>query len=106
MGKPNTKPFDRMIATAEAKLTAVRNGEISSLNAGEQTRVFFHIGRGVRRVIRGKGTSGPDRAIDRIFEGAEERYAADVTEAKKARQKLIGDAAAARVAKRAESKWW
>jgi len=104
--KPNTRHLDRQIRDAEAKLQRVRNGEVTALAGGEQARVFLHIGRGVRRVMRGKSTSGPDRAVDRVFVGAEERIAAELQAAKTARQAVINEAAAAKVAKRAESKWW
>ncbi|MGW1365046.1 hypothetical protein ACWCQP_47670 [Streptomyces chartreusis] len=106
MAKPNTRQFDQLIRTAERKLQGVRNGEISALSAGEQTKVFFHIGRGVRRVVRGKGTSGPDKAIDRIFAAAEERYGAELQAAQQARQQVITQAAADKVAKKSESRWW
>lgn len=106
MGKPNTRQLDQMIRTAEAKLQGVRNGEISALSGGEQARVFVHIGRGVRRVVRGKSTSAPDRAIDRIFAAAEQRYSAELQAAQQARAKVISDAAAAKVAKKSESRWW
>ncbi|MEU3522022.1 hypothetical protein ABZ770_43495 [Streptomyces sp. NPDC006654] len=106
MAKPNTKPFDRQIREAESRLTRVRNGEISALSGGEQARAFLHIGRGVRRVIRGKSTAAPDRAVDRVFADAEERISAELQAARTARQAVITEAATAKVAKRAESKWW
>ena len=105
MRKPNSRQFDRMIRDAENKLRRVRDGEISALAGGEQARVFLHIGRGVRRVTRGKSTSGPDRAIDQIFAGAESRYAAELQAAQNAKQAAINEAAAAKVAKKS-SGWW
>lgn len=104
--KPNTKVWDRMIKHLEVKLTAVRNQELWPLTAGEKARLAGNGYRGARRVMKGKDPARAERAIDAIFAGAEERYASELTEAKKARQKVIGDAAAVRVAKRAESKWW
>lgn len=101
----NTRQFDRMIRTAEAKLNGVRNGEISSLSAGEQARVLLHAGRGARRVMRGKSTAPADKAIDRIFEGAEARYRAELQAAQTAKQGAINEAAAAKVAKKS-SGWW
>ena len=101
----NNRQIDRMIRTAEAKLTGVRNGEISSLTAGEQARVMLHAGRGARRVLRGKSTDPADRAIDRIFAEAESRYAAELQAARNAKQGVIADAAAAKVAKKS-SGWW
>lgn len=106
MSKPNTRQLDRLIQTAEAKLQGVRNGEISSLSAGEQARVFVHIGRGVRRVVRGKSTSAPDRAIDRIFQTAEQRYASELQAAQQAKAQVISQHAGAKVAKKTESRWW
>lgn len=106
MGKPNTKVWDRMIRDLETKLTAVRNQELWALTSGEKARVVGNGVRGARRVMKGKSTTPADKAIDRIFEGAEERYASELTEAKKARQKVISEHAATSVAKRAESKWW
>ncbi|MGW1379549.1 hypothetical protein ACWD6P_35515 [Streptomyces sp. NPDC002446] len=106
MAKPNTRPFDRQIRDLESRLTRVKNGEISALSGGEQARAFLHIGRGVRRVIRGKSTGPADRAIDRVFADAEERIGAELQAAKSGRQAVITEAAKATVAKRAESKWW
>jgi len=102
---PNTRQFDRMIRDAENKLRRVRDGEISALAGGEQARVFLHIGRGVRRVTRGKSSDPADRAIDRIFAGAESRYAAELQAAQTAKQGVINEAAAAKVAKKS-SRWW
>lgn len=101
----NTRQFDRMIAAASRKLQGVRNGEISALSASEQTRVFLHAGRGARRVMRGKSTAPADKAIDRIFAGAEVRYAAEIRAAENARDKVIAETAAAKVAKKS-SGWW
>lgn len=106
MGKPNTKPFDRMIAAAENKLKRAQAGEISVLSSSEKARFALHTGRGVRRVVRGKSTSDVDRLADRVFEEAAERYAAELLAAQNARQAVINEAAAAKVAKRAESKFW
>lgn len=101
----NTRQFDNMIKAAQSKLERVRNGEISALSGGEQVRVAFHIGRGVRRVVRGKSTSPADRAIDGIFADAERRYAAEVAAAEKAKQQVIDQAAADKVAKKS-SGWF
>jgi hypothetical protein len=101
----NTRQLDNMIRSAESKLRRVREGEISALSGGEQARVFFHIGRGVRRVVRGKSTSPADKAIDRVFADAERRYAAELQAAEKAKQQVIDQAAADKVAKKA-SGWF
>ncbi|MFB7225492.1 hypothetical protein [Streptomyces sp. NPDC056227] len=106
MGKPNTRQLDQMIRATESKLKRVRAGEISALAGGEQARVLLHVGRGARRVMRGKSTSSADRAIDRIFAAAESRYAAELQAAQTARQTVISQAAADKVAKKTESKWW
>lgn len=106
MAKPNTRQHDRVIRTTEAQLQAVRNGEVSGLNGSEQARFFVHIGRGVAKVARHKSTSKADRAIDRIFKGAEERLNAELAAAKAARQAVLNEAAAAKVAKKTESRWF
>ncbi|MFD5223900.1 MULTISPECIES: hypothetical protein [Streptomyces] len=105
MGKPNTRQLDRQIRESESRLRRIRNGEISALSGGEQARAFLHIGRGVRRVVRGKSTAAPDRAVDRVFADAEERVAAELAAARSARQTVINEAAAATVAKKS-SGWW
>ncbi|WP_432017681.1 hypothetical protein [Streptomyces hydrogenans] len=91
---------------ASKRLTAVRNGELWPLTAGEQARVVLHAGRGCVKVVRGKSTSKVDRAIDRIFKDAEERIAAEDAAVEAERTKKIREKAAAKVAKRSESKWW
>lgn len=97
------RQLDRQIRDAEGRLRRIRSGEISALSAGEQARVFLHIGQGVRRVVRGKSPAGADAAIDRVFAGAEERVAAELAAAQAARQRLVGETAAAKVAKKG---WW
>ncbi|MFF4709740.1 hypothetical protein [Streptomyces sp. NPDC001297] len=106
MAKANTRAIDRLIQTTERRLQGVRSGEISSLAAGEQARVFLHAGRGARRVMRGKSAHGPERAADRVFEQAEERLAAELAAAKRERQRIVSEAAAATVEKKTSGGWW
>ncbi|OYP09981.1 hypothetical protein CFC35_41945 [Streptomyces sp. FBKL.4005] len=105
MGKPNTARIDRVIRETESKLRRVRDGEISALSAGEQTRVALHLGRGAVKVVRGKSPSAADRAVDRILAEAEGRLEAELSAAKSARQALVTEAAAASVEKKT-SRWW
>ncbi|MGW6569983.1 hypothetical protein [Streptomyces sp. NPDC054975] len=91
---------------ASKRLTAVRNGELWPLTASEQARVILHIGRGAVKVVRGRSTTKAEAAADRIFKAAEERIAAEDAAAEAARTKKIREKAEAKVAKRAESKWW
>ncbi|MFJ6394039.1 hypothetical protein ACIQJT_41425 [Streptomyces sp. NPDC091972] len=105
MGKPNTKVYDRIIRDAERKLEAVRNEEFWPLTGSEKARLVSNGFRGGRRVMKGKSPAPADRAIAAIFRGAEERYAAEIVQAQKAREQVIGEAAAARVAKKS-SGWW
>ncbi|MFJ3481665.1 hypothetical protein [Streptomyces microflavus] len=92
--------------SAEARLKAIRSGDMSGLTAGEQARVVFHTGRGCVKVVRGKSTSKADRAVERIFKDAEERVAAEHAAEEALRKKKITDKAMAKAKKRAESKWW
>ncbi|MEU9523705.1 hypothetical protein [Streptomyces sp. NPDC048224] len=101
----NTRQLDRVIQAATRKLEGVRRGEISALSASEQARVLAHAGRGAAKVVRSKSPSKADRAIDRIFEGAAVRYAAEIRAAEQAKAQVIADAAAAKVAKKS-SGWW
>ncbi|MDX2695933.1 hypothetical protein [Streptomyces ipomoeae] len=105
MGKPNTRAVDQLIRTAEAKLTAARNQELWPLTSGEKARVVGNGVRGARRVMKGKSTTPADKAIDRIFEGAVERFAAELQAAQQARAQIISQHAAAKVEKKT-SGWW
>ncbi|MFG3216070.1 hypothetical protein [Streptomyces tendae] len=106
MAKPNTRQVDRVIREAESRLQRIRNGEVSALSGGEQARFIAHVGRGCVKVVRGKSTSKADRAADRVFADAEERVSAELAAARNARQAVINEAAAAKVAKKTESRWW
>jgi len=101
----NTRALDRQIRDAEQRLKRIRSGELSALSASEQARAYLHIGRSVRRVVRGKSTTSTEAALARVFADAEERVAAELTAAQAARQRLVAEAAAARIEKKT-SGWW
>ncbi|MFD5455576.1 hypothetical protein [Streptomyces olivaceus] len=105
MGKPNTRQLDRVIAAASRKLEGAQDHEVWALTASEQARVLAQTGRGAAQVVRSKSPAKADRAVDQIFKGAAARYAAEIRAAEQAREKVVADAADAKVAKKS-SGWW
>ncbi|MEU2358846.1 hypothetical protein ABZ599_38825 [Streptomyces misionensis] len=101
----NTRKLDRIISDTEAKLRSLALGETTFLSAGEKARFAAHIARGGYQVTRGKSPGRADRAIDSLFEEAQQRLTAELSAARAARQQVIADAAAASVAKRSSGRW-
>ncbi|QLJ06678.1 hypothetical protein HZZ00_37235 (plasmid) [Streptomyces sp. NEAU-sy36] len=102
----NTRKLDRIISDTETKLRSLGNGETTFLNAGEKARFAAHVARGGYQVTRGKSPAGADRAIDKLFEEAQQRLTAELSAARAARQQAIAQAAADKVAEKSESRWW
>ncbi|MFD3716258.1 hypothetical protein [Streptomyces sp. NPDC058677] len=105
MSKPNTKKIDRLIADAERKLTAAQNGEMWPLTGSERRRVITALAGGSYKVIRGKSTARADRKIAALTSEIESRLGAEVTAFRNEKQRVINEAAAAKVAKKT-SGWW
>ncbi|MEU1503065.1 hypothetical protein [Streptomyces sp. NPDC005732] len=102
----NVRQFDRMIRDAERKLQAVRNREAWPLAAGERAKLASYGTLAFARATRLKESRLAESGMDRIWSAAEERLAAEVRATQAARQQVIDQAAAAKVSKRAESRWW
>ncbi|MFF8996186.1 hypothetical protein ACF09H_40960 [Streptomyces sp. NPDC014983] len=105
MATPNTRKLDRLIADLQSRLESLARGELTFLTASEKTRYAAHIARGGYRVTRGKATGAADRALARIVEEAQQRFTAELSAARAARQQLVTEAAAARVTKQSQG-WW
>jgi hypothetical protein len=106
MAKPNTKKIDRLIADAERKLTAAKNGEMWPLTGSERRRVITALAGGSYKVMRGKSTSRAERKLAAVTSEIETRLGAELTAFRNEKQRVINEAAAATVAKKTESRWW
>ncbi|MFD3622252.1 hypothetical protein ACFWWT_45280 [Streptomyces sp. NPDC058676] len=105
MSRPNTKKIDRLIADAERKLTAAKNGEMWPLTGSERRRVITALAGGSYKVMRGKSTSRADRKIAALTSEIEGRLGAELAAFRNEKQRIVGEAAAAKVAKKT-SGWW
>lgn len=106
MAKPNTKKIDRLIADAERKVTAAQNGEMWPLTGSERRRVITALAGGSYKVMRGKSTSRAERKLAAVTSEIESRLGAELTAFRNEKQRVINEAAAAKVAKKTESRWW
>lgn len=106
MSKPNTKKIDRLIADAERKLTAAQNGEMWPLTGSERRRVITALAGGSYKVIRGKSTARADRKIAALTSEIEGRLGAELTAFRNEKQRVINEAAAAKVAKKTSGWSW
>jgi hypothetical protein len=104
--KPNTKQLDRMIQAAERKLAAVERRELWPLEGSERRAILVAGVAGGVKVTRGKSPGKANRVIEATWANAAARLRAEISAAETAKQKVIDEAAAAKVAKRAASRWW
>ncbi|MDJ0347284.1 hypothetical protein QMK19_39530 [Streptomyces sp. H10-C2] len=101
----NTRQFDRIIRDTKHKLKAVENHEMWALSAGDQAKLAGYGTLAFAKATRLKSSPMAERAFDRIWSEAAARLRAEVTAAETAKQQLLNEAAAAKVAKKS-SGWW
>jgi hypothetical protein len=105
MSRPNTKKIDRLIADAERKLAAAKNGEMWPLTGSERRRVVTALAGGSYKVMRGKSTSRAERKLAAVTSEIESRLGAELAAFRSEKQRVLNEAAAATVAKKT-SGWW
>ena len=105
MAKANTRQFDRMIRDAEAKLQGVRDRKTWALTGREQAKLAAYGSVVLAKGTRLKSSPTAERGMARVWSEAESRYAAEARAAQQAKEKVLADAAAAKVAKKS-SGWW
>ncbi|WP_372412851.1 hypothetical protein [Streptomyces luteireticuli] len=102
----NTRQYDRIIETAARKLAAVENRELWALEGSERRAILAAGVVGSVQVTRGKSTGRADRTIETTWSGAAARLRSEISAAQAAKEKAGAEAAAAKVARRTERKWW
>ncbi|MFE1715680.1 hypothetical protein, partial [Streptomyces sp. NPDC058728] len=91
-----------------AKLKGVQARETWALPARDQAKMAGHISVIIAKGVHGqKSSAKSERGVDQIWSNAEAALTAEIGEAQKAKAKEIQEAAAAKVAARADRKgWW
>ncbi|MET9253722.1 hypothetical protein [Streptomyces sp. NPDC003717] len=105
MGKPDTRRLDRAIQAANRKLDAVRNREMWPLDGRERRAVLAGLAGGSYRVVRGQSTSRAERALETAWSAAETRLVAEIAAFTTERQRIVGEHARAKAAKKSTG-WW
>ncbi|MFF4804024.1 hypothetical protein ACFY1U_37555 [Streptomyces sp. NPDC001351] len=105
MAKPNTSRLDREIRQTERKLTAVRNEEMWPLTGAERRKVVAALAGGSYRTLRGKSTGRAERVLEQVWNSVQTRLSSELAALQKERQRIVGEAAAAKAAKKS-SGWW
>lgn len=101
----NTRQFDRIISAAQTKLAAVQRRETWALTVAEQRKFFASSAVAMAKATRQKSSPRADRAREQVWTAAESRLRAEITAAETARQQLLTQAAADKVARRSTG-WW
>ncbi|MGP3691781.1 hypothetical protein ACTVZO_45320 [Streptomyces sp. IBSNAI002] len=104
----STRKLDQAIRTAEAKLKGVRAKESWALPAKDQAKLASYVAVIVGKGVRGQQSSPrSERGIDTLWANAEARLVAEIRAAETAKQQIINKDAAAKIARKSESKgWW
>ncbi|MFD7186293.1 hypothetical protein ACFV90_40820 [Streptomyces sp. NPDC059904] len=106
MSKPNTRQYDRIIRDATSNLQGVRRRKTWALTAGEQAKLAAYGTFMFAKATRLKSSPMADRGMAGVWSQAEQRLQAEIAAAERAKQAVISQAADAKLAKRAESRWW
>ncbi|MET8980421.1 hypothetical protein ABZX85_32925 [Streptomyces sp. NPDC004539] len=105
MGKPDTRRVDRALSEATTKLEAVRERELWPLDGREKRAIVAAMAGGSYRVLRGRDTNRADRRLEKEWAAAEHRLTAEIFALEKERERIVGEAAAAKAVKKS-SGWW
>ncbi|WP_327691502.1 hypothetical protein OG870_25570 [Streptomyces sp. NBC_00461] len=105
MAKPNTNRLDREIRITTRKLEAVRKEEMWPLTGQERRAVLRALAGGSYKVARGKSTGRAERKLETLWQSVLTRLTAELTALQTERQRIVGEAAAAKAAKKS-SGWW
>ncbi|MFE9018417.1 hypothetical protein ACFYNL_07570 [Streptomyces sp. NPDC007808] len=105
MGKPNTRHLDREIEQTTRKLKAVQEREMWPLTGRERRAVLAGLASGAHKVVRGKSPARAERQLTTAWGAAEKRLSAEISALETERQRIVNEAATAKVAKKS-SGWW
>jgi hypothetical protein len=100
MAKPNTRQLDRIISVAEGKLAGIEARQTWALTASEQARLA-----GLSALVIARDSQRAQQGRDAIWDGAAARYRGEIAAAKGEKDKVLSQAAAARITKKTKG-WW
>ncbi|MEU1130841.1 hypothetical protein ABZ383_13430 [Streptomyces sp. NPDC005900] len=105
MGKPDTRRLDREIQQTTRKLEAARQRQLWPLDGRERRAVLAAAASGSVAVVRHKSTDRADNKADTTWSAAEARLNAEIIALQTERQRIVGENAQAKAAKKS-SGWW
>jgi hypothetical protein len=100
----NTRKLDNAIEAAERAVDAASNGQMWPLTIAEKRQVLGALAGGSFKVVRGKSTQNADQKLNRVTANIMTRLNAELTALRNEKAKVIGEAAAAKAAKK--SRGW
>ncbi|MFF9626632.1 hypothetical protein [Streptomyces griseosporeus] len=105
MGNADIRRLDRAIQATTKKLEAVRRGEWWPLTPRERAAMTRALVGGGYRIARGRSASRAEQRMESTGNAAEMRLSAELTALHAERQRLITEAARAKVARKS-SGWF